>query len=66
MLIANRFGLMTEMRRGTWSGLDGRVVLRRDRKPREAEPAERAGDAKEEGAVEPAAPATIAIDPSGD
>lgn len=54
------------MRRATWSGLDGRVVLRRDRKAREAEAAEAAVDGQEKGAAETVPPAPVAIDPPSD
>jgi hypothetical protein len=57
---------MTEMRKATWSGLDGRAVLRRDRKPRAAEPAKVVEEVKDEGVSKGTPPSPIAIDPPGD
>jgi len=53
---------MTEMRRATWSGLDGRVVIRNDRKVRAQESIETT--ATDEKADEVAPPSPVAVDPS--
>ena len=68
MSIAIGMGTMTEMRRATWSGLDGRVVLRRDRKARGADQAEAVGEGKGEEAGEalPAAQVSASVDPPSD
>jgi hypothetical protein len=59
MSIATRTVAMTEMRRATWSGLDGRIAVRRERRPRETEPPKSAARTSDEaeGEAMPASPA---------
>jgi hypothetical protein len=55
MSIANMQRPMThEMRKATWSGLDGRAVVRPERRPREAEQVAPATELAGEPAAEPA------------
>jgi hypothetical protein len=66
MLIANGTVAMTEMRRATWSGLDGRIVVRRERRPREAEPVKSTGAANDEAADETVPASPVSTDPASD
>ena len=54
------------MRRATWSGLEGRAVLPRDRKPRETATGDAPPDVKDEGTIDSLPPSAAAIETSSD